>query len=181
MAEGGGAEFLTKKGVRHGMRISTLCYLEKEGQYLMLLRNKKEHDVNEGKWIGVGGKLEGAESPEECVCREVREETGLELRSYKLRGILTFSSVGWEDELIFIYTADSFDGRMKDCDEGELKWIDKDKIMELRLWEGDRIFLDLLMKGSPLFSMKLSYEGDVLVQKTLQVYTVSVPPDIQYP
>ncbi len=152
------------------MKISTLCYLERDGRYLMLLRNKKEHDVNEGKWIGVGGKLEGAESPEECVCREVYEETGYVLDDYVLRGILTFSSVGWDDELIFVYTADAFHGKMRVCDEGELRWIEKSEIMGLNLWEGDRVFLDLIMSGSPLFSMKLAYEGDRLVEKVLKVY-----------
>ena len=149
------------------MIISTLCYIEKEGSYLMLHRIKKEHDVNEGKWIGVGGKLISGESPEECVAREVKEETGLILNSYRLRGILTFSSEGWEDEIIFVYTADDFSGEVSDCDEGELAWIPKDKIKDLNLWEGDRIFLKLLAEDAPVFSLKLSYRGDELVEHTL--------------
>ncbi len=152
------------------MRISTLCYLEKDGKYLMLYRNRKEHDVNEGKWIGVGGKAEAGESPEECLSREVLEETGLKLTSQRLRGILTFSSQGWEDELIFVYTSSSFEGDLKPCDEGELKWIEKRDIFDLNLWEGDRIFLDLLIREGPLFSLKLSYRGDELVEKKVTLY-----------
>ncbi|MCR5109240.1 MAG: 8-oxo-dGTP diphosphatase [Lachnospiraceae bacterium] len=155
------------------MKISTLCYLEKDGRYLMLLRNKKKQDVNEGKWIGVGGKTENGESPEECLCREVKEETGLILNDFKLRGILTFSSKGWEDEVIFVYTSDDFEGIIRECSEGELRWIRKEDIWDLNLWEGDRIFLELLMKDSPLFSLKLSYEGDTLTEKKLKLYSFS--------
>ena len=129
----------------------------------MLHRTKKEHDVNEGKWIGVGGKFNSGESPEECVKREVLEETGLTLNDNKLRGILTFSSEGWEDELIFVFTADDFTGELIDCDEGELKWVPIPEIEGLNLWEGDRIFLKLLAEDAPLFSLKLSYRGDELV------------------
>ena len=129
----------------------------------MLHRTKKEHDVNEGKWIGVGGKFNSGESPEECVKREVLEETGLTLNDQSLRGILTFSSEGWEDELIFVFTADDFTGELIDCDEGELKWVPIPEIEGLNLWEGDRIFLKLLAEDAPLFSLKLSYRGDELV------------------
>ena len=152
------------------MLCTTICYLERDGKYLMLLRNKKAHDVNEGKWIGVGGKFEQGESPEECVRREVEEETGLVIDRLLMRGMLTFSSEGWEEELIFVFTADQFHGTLTDCAEGELRWIAKTELMELNLWEGDRIFLELLLKGSPFFSLKLSYRGDELVKRQLHVY-----------
>ncbi|WP_022756053.1 NUDIX hydrolase [Butyrivibrio fibrisolvens] len=152
------------------MVVSTLCYLEKDNKYLMLLRNKKENDVNEGKWIGVGGKCEKGESPEECVIRETFEETGIKLESLKMRGVMTFASEGWEDEYIFVYTSDKFSGHITECNEGELAWIDKDKIMDLNLWDGDRIFLDIMINSDKLFSIKLSYKGDDIVDKQLYVY-----------
>lgn len=152
------------------MVVSTLCYLEKDNKYLMLLRNKKEKDVNEGKWIGVGGKCEKGESPEECVIRETFEETGIKLESLKMRGVMTFASEGWEDEYIFVYTSDKFSGHITECNEGELAWIDKDKIMDLNLWDGDRIFLDIMINSDKLFSIKLSYKGDDIVNKQLYVY-----------
>jgi 8-oxo-dGTP diphosphatase len=152
------------------MVVSTLCYLEKDNKYLMLLRNKKEKDVNEGKWIGVGGKCEKGESPEECVIRETFEETGIKLESLKMRGVMTFASEGWEDEYIFVYTSDKFSGHITECNEGELAWIDKDKIMDLNLWDGDRIFLDIMINSDKLFSIKLSYKGDDIVDKQLYVY-----------
>lgn len=152
------------------MIISTLVYIEQNDCYLMLLRNKKAIDVNEGKWIGVGGKLEAGESPEECALRETLEETGLKLQLLKLRGILTFSSEGWEDEIIFVYTSDKFDGQLKECEEGELKWIKKDEISKLNLWEGDRIFLKLLIESDTIFSLKLSYKNDELVEHNLIEY-----------
>lgn len=152
------------------MVVSTLCYLEKDNKYLMLLRNKKEKDVNEGKWIGVGGKCEKGESPEECVIRETFEETGIKLESLKMRGVMTFASEGWEDEYIFVYTSDEFSGHITECNEGELAWIDKDKIMDLNLWDGDRIFLDIMINSDKLFSIKLSYKGDDIVDKQLYVY-----------
>lgn len=152
------------------MVVSTLCYLEKDNKYLMLLRNKKEHDVNQGKWIGVGGKCEKGESPEECVIRETFEETGIKLESLKMRGVMTFASEGWEDEYIFVYTSDKFSGHITECNEGELAWIDKDKIMDLNLWDGDRIFLDIMINSDKLFSIKLSYKGDDIVDKQLYVY-----------
>lgn len=152
------------------MVVSTLCYLEKDNKYLMLLRNKKEKDVNEGKWIGVGGKCEKGESPEECVIRETFEETGIKLESLKMRGVMTFASEGWEEEYIFVYTSDKFSGHITECNEGELAWIDKDKIMDLNLWDGDRIFLDIMINSDKLFSIKLSYKGDDIVDKQLYVY-----------
>lgn len=152
------------------MVVSTLCYMEKENKYLMLLRNKKKHDVNEGKWIGVGGKCEKGESPEECVIRETFEETGLKLEKIKMRGVLTFSSEGWEDEYIFVYTSDEFSGTITECNEGELRWIDKDKIKDLNLWDGDRIFLDIMLTSDQFFSIKLAYRGDEIVDKQLYTY-----------
>ena len=152
------------------MIVSTLCYIEDNGKYLMLLRNKKQKDVNIGKWIGVGGRVEPGESPEECVCREVLEETGLTITAYKMRGILTFSSVGWEDEYIFVFTSDAYSGELKECDEGELRWIDKAEIMSLNLWEGDRLFLKDILDGGSFFSMRLSYKGDRLIDHVEYYY-----------
>ena len=131
-------------------KLSTLCYIEKEGQYLMLHRTVKENDVNKDKWIGVGGHFERGESPEECLLREVREETGYTLTSWKYRGIVTF--VYGEDvvEYMSLYTADGF--------EGELEWVDKDTIFSLELWEGDKIFFRLLDEGREFFSLKLVYD-----------------------
>ena len=144
------------------MEITTLCYIEKDNKYLMLKRVKKKEDINKGKWIGVGGHFEG-ESPEECVCREVLEETGLRLKSYKARGILTFVQNKTFTEYIWLFTADEYEGELIECDEGILEWIDKDKLSELELWEGDRIFLELLNTQEEFFSLKLEYEGDKLV------------------
>ena len=149
---------------------TTLCYIEKDGKYLMMLRNKKKEDVNEGKWIGVGGHFEEGESPEECLTREVMEETGLTLTEYRLRGVITFSSAGWGTEYMFLFTAEGFEGELKECDEGELQWIPKEEIMDLNLWEGDRHFLKLLIEEAPFFTMKLSYEGDELTEMTFRVH-----------
>ncbi|MBQ9233123.1 MAG: 8-oxo-dGTP diphosphatase [Lachnospiraceae bacterium] len=136
---------------------TTLCYIIKDKKMLMMLRNKKEQDVNEGKWIGVGGHFEFGESPDECLLREVNEETGLNLTEYRARGIITFC-YGDIVEYMHLYTADEFTGELTDCDEGELSWIDIDKVMELNLWEGDRIFLKLLIDDAPFFSLKLIYD-----------------------
>lgn len=146
------------------MEITTLCYIEKDNKYLMLKRVKKKEDINKGKWIGVGGHFEEGESPEECVCREVLEETGLRLKSYKARGILTFVQNKIFTEYIWLFTADEYEGKLIECDEGILEWIDKDKLSELELWEGDRIFLELLNTQEEFFSLKLEYEGDKLVK-----------------
>lgn len=145
------------------MKLTTLCYIEKDGCYLMLHRVKKEVDINKEKWIGIGGKFEEDESPEECLLREAMEETGLKLTSYRLRGIITFLSDRWYTEYMFLYTADGFEGELKECDEGTLKWVKKEDVDKLNLWEGDRIFLDLLRQEVPCFSLKLQYEGDKLV------------------
>ncbi|MBO4325734.1 MAG: 8-oxo-dGTP diphosphatase [Clostridia bacterium] len=147
---------------------SSLCYIEKDCSYLMLYRNKKKSDPNAGKWIGVGGKFLEGESPTDCVIREVREETGLELKSPRFRGLVTFTSDIYETEQMFLFTADSFKGTLSgDCDEGELRWVPKDRIAGLNLWEGDRQFLKLLADDAPFFLMKLEYEGDKLVRSTL--------------
>lgn len=149
---------------------TTLCYIEQDEKYLMLLRNKKKVDVNKGKWIGVGGHFENDESPEECVLREVYEETGLTLTDYRLRGIITFTSDKWDTDYMHLYTATGFTGELKDCDEGELKWIPKSEILDLNLWEGDRVFLKLLFEDTGIFSMKLTYEGDNLVDKQVIIW-----------
>ncbi len=147
--------------------LTTICYIEKEGCYLMLHRVKKEHDINRDKWIGVGGHFEAQESPEDCLLREVREETGLILNAWKLRGVISFIYGGNDGEYMFVYTADSFTGTLTDCDEGELEWVEKAKVYELPLWEGDRIFLRLLETERPFFSLKLLYEGDKLLEAVL--------------
>lgn len=146
------------------MILTTLCYIEKENQYLMLHRVKKNNDLNEGKWIGVGGKFEKDESPEECLIREVKEETGLELTAYDFRGVITFVSDQWETEQMFLYTATEFTGEIITCNEGDLQWIPKEDVLNLNLWVGDRIFLKLLQDDTAHFNLKLEYEGDQLVQ-----------------
>lgn len=147
---------------------STLCYMENErGQYLMLHRVKKENDANHDKWIGIGGKFEDGESPEECVLREVREETGLTLTNYRYRGLVTFVSDRWETEYMHLFTAAGYTGTLRECDEGVLEWIGKADLLALPQWEGDRIFLDLLDRDVPFFSLKLRYEGEKLRQAVL--------------
>lgn len=142
--------------------LTTLCYIEKEDSYLMLHRVKKGMDVNKDKWIGVGGHFEKDESPEECLLREVKEETGLTLESWKFRGLITFVCQGWNTEYMCLYTADKFQGEIKECDEGELVWVPKSQLNHLNLWEGDKIFFRLLEEREDFFTMKLVYEGDVL-------------------
>lgn len=147
------------------MKNTVLCYIEKDGKYLMLYRNAKKNDVNGGKWVGVGGHIEENESPDEALVREVKEETGLVLDSYRFRGVVTFVSDKWEGEYMYLYTADSFTGEMIDCNEGELHWVDKERVMELPMWKGDAVFLEHLLNGgaSPLM-LKLVYEGEELVE-----------------
>lgn len=149
------------------VQMTTLGYIETRESYLMLHRVKKKQDVNEGKWIGIGGKFEYGESPEECMIREAKEETGLAVTSMKFRGILTFICDKQDPEYICLYTIDGFSGQLKECDEGELLWVPKDEIFGLNLWEGDRIFFDLLQKDVPFFSLKLCYEGDQLLEAVL--------------
>lgn len=147
--------------------MTTLCYLEKEDNYLMLHRTVKKQDVNKDKWIGVGGHFEKDESPEECLLREVKEETGLTLTSWKFRGIVTFISGTGITEYMCLYTADGFEGEMISCDEGKLEWVPKNRVEELNLWEGDKIFFRLLNEDAPFFSLKLRYEEDRLAEAVL--------------
>lgn len=149
------------------MKNTTLCYLNRDDCYLMLHRIKKKNDENEGKWIGVGGKMEEGESPDECVCREVLEETGLSMTQWHYRGIVTFVSDCWEGEYMHLFTSDAFEGSLTQCDEGELAWIPRSQLSQLPQWEGDRIFLSLLDQDIPFFSLKLCYEKDRLVKATL--------------
>ena len=150
------------------MKNTSLCYLERGGQYLMLHRVKKQDDYNHDKWIGVGGKFERFESPEDCLLRECREETGLTLTDYRYRGVVTFVSDRWEGEYMHLFTVSDFTGTMRpDCDEGELRWIDKEKIGALPLWEGDKLFLRLLAEEEPFFSLKLVYRGEELTAAEL--------------
>ena len=149
------------------MKQTTLCYIEQDGCYLMLHRIKKENDENKDKWIGIGGKFEDKESPEDCVLREALEETGLTLDSYRYRGLVTFVSDRWPTEYMHLFHADGFHGQLKNCDEGDLQWLPKEQLYSLPMWEGDRIFLDLLEKDVPFFSLKLVYEGETLAQAVL--------------
>lgn len=150
-----------------GASLTTLCYIEKDNAYLMLHRVKKEHDINKDKWIGVGGHFEPDETPEECLLREVKEETGLTLISWRFRGLVTFLSNEWHTEYMCLYTADEYEGEMTECDEGTLEWVDKSRLDELNLWEGDRLFFRLLEEKTEFFSLKLRYEGDKLVEAVL--------------
>ena len=146
---------------------TTLCYIERGDEYLMLHRIKKKNDINKDKWIGLGGKFEENESPEDCLMREVKEESGLTLTSWRYRGIVTFINTKCKSEFMHLFTADGFEGEMKSCDEGELEWIEKSELMKLTLWEGDKIFLRLLDTDEPFFSLKLSYDGDELLEAVL--------------
>lgn len=149
------------------LKNTTLCYIEKDRKCLMLHRIKKENDINRDKWIGIGGKFEENESPEECALREVKEETGLTLTSWRYRGIVTFVSDRYEGEYMHLFTANGFEGELIDCDEGVLEWIEHEKVMSLPTWEGDRIFLRLLERDEPFFSLKLCYNGDRLESAAL--------------
>ena len=153
------------------MILSTICYIEKDDKYLMLHRTKKENDINKNKWLGVGGKFEEGESPEECIIREVKEETGLTLKEYQLRGIVTYVSTTWETEYMYVFTANDFEGDLIECNEGDLEWIEKDKIMKLNTWEGDKIFVEKLLQNSnSFFSVKFEYDGEKLVNYSLKEY-----------
>ncbi|MGM9541169.1 MAG: NUDIX hydrolase [Candidatus Limivicinus sp.] len=149
------------------MKNTSLCYIEREGKYLMLHRTKKVNDENHDKWIGVGGKFEEGESPEECMLREVQEETGLTLTAWRYRGIVTFVSDEWGGEYMHLFTADGYTGEIRSCDEGELEWIEKQRLLALPIWEGDKIFLRLLDSDQPFFSLKLCYHGERLVSAAL--------------
>lgn len=178
---------------REKSNLTTLCYIEQDGKYLMLHRVKKENDVNKDKWVGIGGHFEENESPEECLLREVREETGLQLISYRFRGIITFISDRWDTEYMHLFTADKFDGsivmcddtgsmvecgdtgNIAECDEGELCWVEKSKVYDLPIWEGDKIFFRLLDEREDFFSLKLRYEGEELVEAILDGKSILQP------
>ena len=149
------------------MRNTSLCYIERDGKYLMLHRIKKENDENHDKWIGIGGKFEYGESPEDCMLREVWEETGLVANSWRYRGIVTFVSNEWGTEYMHLFTCEDFSGEIKSCDEGVLEWIEKERLLSLPIWEGDKIFLRLLDEDVPFFSLKLCYAGDTLTEAVL--------------
>ena len=150
------------------MRRTTLCYIERGGAYLMLHRTKKENDANHDKWLGVGGGIESGEAPDECLLREVREETGLTLKSYRGRGVIDFVSDRWEDEEMHLYTAAIGDeAEPRACDEGDLEWVLKEKIESLPIWEGDKIFLELLRRDAPYFRLRLEYRGETLARAVL--------------
>ncbi len=145
------------------MKNTSLCYIEKNGKYLMLHRTKKENDENRDKWIGIGGKFEDGESPEECMLREVYEETGLKITDYKFRAVITFVNDIYQTEYMHLFTASGFTGNISECSEGELEWVEKEKLYDLALWEGDKIFLRLISDNNhPFFSLKLVYSKDKL-------------------
>lgn len=152
------------------MILSTLCYIEKDEKYLMLHRTKKKNDINQGKWLGVGGKLEEGESPEECLLREAKEETGLVLKSYQLRAIVTYVSTTWETEYMYVFTANQFEGNLIECNEGDLQWIDKKEVIKLPTWEGDKIFIEKIQNSDNFFTVKFEYDGEKLIKYSLKEY-----------
>ena len=152
------------------MILSTLCYIEKDNKYLMLHRTKKKNDINKDKWLGIGGKFEEGESPEECIIREVMEETGLKLNSYKLRAIITYVSTSWETEYVYVFTSNDFTGDLIECNEGDLQWIDKKEVTKLNIWEGDKIFVEKLRNDNKFFTVKFEYDGEKLVKYDLKEY-----------
>ena len=155
------------------LRQTTLCYLDRDNQYLMLHRVKKANDASHDKWIGIGGKCEADESPDECMLREVKEETGLTIQQWQYRGIVTFISDIWPCEYMHLFTATQWTGFQTDCNEGDLHWVDKDKLFDLNLWQGDRIFLRLLMDPrQPFFSLKLVYKGDTRTSAKLNGHPI---------
>ncbi|MGN0446823.1 MAG: NUDIX hydrolase [Acutalibacteraceae bacterium] len=153
---------------------TTLIYIENDGKYLMLHRVKKKHDINHDKWIGVGGKCEENESPEECAVREAYEETGLTLLHPQYRGVVTFVCDGVEGEYMHLFTCTEFSGTLRECQEGDLQWIDKNIVPTLPTWEGDRIFLEKIAQPSPFFSLKLVYQGNRLISKDCHTYGAAI-------
>ena len=150
------------------LKRTTLCYIERDGKYLLLHRVKKKNDVNEGKWVGIGGHFLPEESPEECLVREVREETGLTLTAYRFAGKIRFEAPPWPSEVMYLYHAMTEGGdTLPDCDEGNLAWVDKGEAAALPMWEGDRVFLSLMEAGGEPFSLLLRYDGDRLVEHRL--------------
>ena len=152
------------------MILSTLCYIEKDGKYLMLHRTKKKNDINKDKWLGIGGKFEDGESPEECIIREVKEETGLTINKYKLRCAITYVSTNWETEYMYVFTSNDFTGELIECNEGDLQWIGKDKVTELKTWEGDKIFVEKIKNNDSFFTIKFNYDGEKLIKYDLKEY-----------
>ena len=157
------------------MKNTTLCYIEKDGNYLMLHRTKKEVDANKDKWIAPGGKFEDGESPEECALREIKEETGLTIENFIYKGIVTFVSDVWETEYMHIFWSDSFSGELIVCDEGDLEWVQKENVKKLKTWEGDKIFLSLIEANVPFFSLKLVYCGENLKKASLNGKELKLP------
>ena len=153
--------------------LTTLCYIVKDDKYLMMHRVKKKNDVNHDKWVGVGGHFEKDETPEECLLRETKEETGLTLERFHLRGVITFLCDYWPTEYMFLYTADQYSGELIECDEGNLEWVKKSDVYQLPIWEGDKIFFRLLEERETFFSLKLRYVGDELVEVKLDGQTAS--------
>ena len=149
------------------MHNSTLCYITRGSDVLMLHRVKKKNDINKDKWIGVGGKFEPEETPDECLLREALEETGLKLTSWRCRGVVTFLPEGGEGEYMYLFTADGFEGTLKVCNEGDLAWVSREFLYSLPMWEGDRIFLELLWQDAPFFLLTLRYRGDCLAEAVL--------------
>ena len=156
------------------MRNTTLCYIIKDGSCLMLHRTKKENDQSHDKWLGIGGKFEDKESPEDCALREIKEETGFDVINYRYRGIVTFISDVWETEYMHLFTVTDFRGEIIECDEGDLEWIKLDDLLKLPMWEGDKIFLNLLASDAPFFSLKLKYEGEKLVLAVLNGKSLNI-------
>ena len=149
------------------MHNSTLCYILRGDEVLMLHRVKKQNDINKDKWIGIGGKFEFEESPDECLLREAKEETGLTLTSWRCRGIVTFLNEGGEGEYMYLFTADGFQGELIECDEGNLEWVSREFLGTLPMWEGDKLFLDLLWQDAPFFLLTLRYRNEKLVEAVL--------------
>jgi len=152
------------------MKLATLCYIQKDGKTLMLYRNKKENDYHEGKWNGLGGKFEQGESPEECAIREIKEESGLIVKSIKMKGFITFPMFdGKDDWYVFIFVIDKFEGGLIDSPEGQLEWIPNDKLKELNLWDGDQIFIPWIFEDK-YFSAKFNYEKGKFLDYTVEFY-----------
>ena len=146
---------------------TTLCYVTRGDEVLMLHRVKKKKDLNKDKWIGIGGKFEGEESPDQCLLREAKEETGLTLTSWRCHGVVTFLSDQYEGEYMYLFTADGFEGALKECSEGDLQWVSLEFLNQLPKWEGDEIFLDLMWQDAPFFLLTLRYQGDTLAEAIL--------------